>query len=114
MYPRFTMSSRKSFSNRTCFCGDSAIAIPPCKVLVRAHSGYTRFRWISLPDHRIRCAKNFSNRREIFKSEYVSFCKIDEFVKSRQTRRHSKKLQMQGVRILRNEAYIEVRCNDER
>ena len=40
--------------------------------------------------------------------------KLDEFVKSRQNRRHSKKLQMQGARILRNEAYIEVRRNDER
>jgi len=38
----------------------------------------------------------------------------DAFVKSRQNRRHSKKLQMQGARILRNEAYIEVRRNDER
>jgi hypothetical protein len=28
--------------------------------------------------------------------------------------RHSKKLQMQGARILRNEAYIEVRRSDER
>jgi hypothetical protein len=26
---------------------------------------------------------------------------------------HSKKLQMQGAQSLRNEAYIEVRCNDE-
>jgi hypothetical protein len=33
----------------------------------------------------------------------------DDFVKSRQGRRHSKKIQMQGARILRNEAYIEVR-----
>jgi hypothetical protein len=40
--------------------------------------------------------------------------KTNDFVKSRQGRRHSKKLQMQGARILRNEAYIEVRCNDER
>jgi len=39
---------------------------------------------------------------------------LDDFVKSRQSRRHSKKLQMQGARILRNEAYMEVRCNDER
>ncbi len=39
---------------------------------------------------------------------------VDDFVKSRQDRRHSKKLQMQGARILRNEAYIEVRCNDKR
>jgi len=39
---------------------------------------------------------------------------LDDFVRSRQTARHSKKLQMQGARILRNEAYIEVRCNDER
>jgi len=34
--------------------------------------------------------------------------------KSRQMGRHNKKLQMQGARILRNEAYIEVRRNDER
>ena len=39
---------------------------------------------------------------------------LEDFVKSRQGGRHSKKLQMQGARILRNEAYIEVRCNDER
>jgi hypothetical protein len=39
---------------------------------------------------------------------------IDDFAKSRKTGRHSKKSQMQGARILRNEAYIEVRCNDER
>jgi len=39
---------------------------------------------------------------------------LDDFVKSRQGSRHSKKLHMQGARILRNEAYIEVRCNDER
>jgi len=38
----------------------------------------------------------------------------DDSVKSRPNRRHSKKLQMQGARILRNEAYIEVRRNDER
>jgi hypothetical protein len=38
----------------------------------------------------------------------------DDFVKSRQGRRHSKKLQMQGARILRDEAYIEVRRKDER
>ncbi len=44
----------------------------------------------------------------------VLFLSIDDFIKSRQGRRHSKKLQMQGARILRNEAYIEVRCNDER
>ena len=37
-----------------------------------------------------------------------------DFVRSRQVRRHSKKLQMQGARILRNEAYIDVRRNDER
>jgi hypothetical protein len=40
--------------------------------------------------------------------------KLDDFVKSRQGGRHSKKLQMQGARILRNEAHIEVRCSDER
>ena len=57
--------------------------------------------------------------------------KKDDFVKSHQGRRHSKKLQMQGARnrgpaqrargvrvfcgpILRNEAYIEVHRNDER
>ncbi len=28
-------------------------------------------------------------------------------------RRQRKKIQMQGAQILRNEAYIEVRCNDE-
>jgi hypothetical protein len=39
---------------------------------------------------------------------------LDELVKSRQRGRHSKKLQMQGAQILRNEAYIEVRRNDER
>jgi hypothetical protein len=38
---------------------------------------------------------------------------LDEFVKSRQRGRHSKKLQMQGAQILRNEAYIEVRRSDE-
>jgi hypothetical protein len=38
----------------------------------------------------------------------------DDFVKSRRDRRHSKKLQMQGARILRNEEYIDVRRNDER
>jgi hypothetical protein len=37
---------------------------------------------------------------------------FDDFAKSRQSGRH--KLQMQGARILRHEAYIEVRCNDER
>jgi hypothetical protein len=37
-----------------------------------------------------------------------------EFVKGRRRGRHSKKLQMQGARILRSEAYIEVRRNDER
>jgi hypothetical protein len=39
---------------------------------------------------------------------------LDELVKSHQRGRHSKKLQMQGTRTLRNEAYIEVRRNDER
>ena len=39
---------------------------------------------------------------------------LDELVKSHQIGRHSKKLQMQGAQILRNEAYIEVRRNDER
>ena len=39
---------------------------------------------------------------------------LDALVKSRQSRRHSKKFQMQGVRILRNEAYIGVRRNDAR
>jgi len=29
-------------------------------------------------------------------------------------RRQSKKLVMQGAQILRNEEYIQVRCNDER
>ncbi|RLB23675.1 MAG: hypothetical protein DRG76_03565 [Deltaproteobacteria bacterium] len=33
---------------------------------------------------------------------------------SHQERRHSKKLQMQGVRALSNEAYLAVRRNDER
>jgi hypothetical protein len=37
-----------------------------------------------------------------------------DVIKSCQGRRHSKKLQMQGARILRNEAYTDVRCNDER
>jgi predicted RNA binding protein YcfA (HicA-like mRNA interferase family) len=40
--------------------------------------------------------------------------RVVEFLESRQSRRHGKKLQMQGARILRNEAYINVRCNDER
>jgi len=39
---------------------------------------------------------------------------LDEFIRSRQGRRHSKKLQMQGAQILRNEAYREVRPSDER
>jgi hypothetical protein len=39
---------------------------------------------------------------------------FDELAKSGQGGRHSKKLQMQGARILRSEAYIEVRRNDER
>ena len=39
--------------------------------------------------------------------------KMDDFVKSGQNRRHRKKLQMQGARILRNEAYIEGRRKDE-
>jgi hypothetical protein len=46
-----------------------------------------------------------------------TFCeaaKIDAFVRSHNMGRHSKKLQMQGARILRNEAYIEVRRSDER
>jgi hypothetical protein len=43
-----------------------------------------------------------------------SFFRIVEFVKSRQSGRHSKKRQMQGARILRNETYIEVRRSDER
>ncbi len=34
--------------------------------------------------------------------------------KWRDFRRQSKKLIMQGARILRNEAYMLVRCNDER
>jgi hypothetical protein len=38
----------------------------------------------------------------------------DEFARSRQEGRHSRKLQMQGARILRNEAYMEVRRSDER
>jgi len=44
----------------------------------------------------------------------------DDFAKSHRTGRHGKKLQMQGARSLpatgrlRNEAYIEVRRNDER
>ena len=39
------------------------------------------------------------------------FCGFNEdaLVKSQQDGRHSKKFQMQGTRILRNEAYIEVR-----
>ena len=37
---------------------------------------------------------------------------LDDFVRSRDIGRHSKKLQMQGARILRIEAYIEVRRND--
>jgi hypothetical protein len=45
---------------------------------------------------------------------FYEVIKIDDFVKSREDGRHSKKLQMQDARILRNEAYIEVRCNDER
>jgi hypothetical protein len=44
----------------------------------------------------------------------LTIAKTDDLVKSRQSGRHSKKLQMQGARILRNEAYIKVRCNDER
>jgi hypothetical protein len=40
--------------------------------------------------------------------------KFVDFAKSRRHGRHSKKLQMQGARVLRNEAYIDVRCNDER
>jgi hypothetical protein len=39
---------------------------------------------------------------------------IDAFAKSYESGRHSKKLQMQGARILRNEAYLEVRRNDAR
>jgi hypothetical protein len=38
---------------------------------------------------------------------------IDGLVKSPQKGRHSKKLRMQGARILRNEAYLKLRCNDE-
>ncbi len=38
----------------------------------------------------------------------------DTFVKGQKFRRQSKKLIMQGARILRNEAYLLVRCNDER
>jgi hypothetical protein len=34
-------------------------------------------------------------------------------VKIHQLGRHSKKRQMQGARVLRNEAYMEVRRNDE-
>ncbi|OGP51540.1 MAG: hypothetical protein A2Y79_08495 [Deltaproteobacteria bacterium RBG_13_43_22] len=37
--------------------------------------------------------------------------RLDEFVKSHQRGRHSKKLQMPGVQILGNEAYREVRRN---
>ena len=44
----------------------------------------------------------------------VADMELADFVKSRQGGRHSKKLQMQGARVLRNEAYIEVRRNDER
>jgi hypothetical protein len=39
---------------------------------------------------------------------------IDDFVRSREGGRHTKTLQMQGARILRNEAYMKVRCSDER
>jgi hypothetical protein len=39
---------------------------------------------------------------------------IDDLVESPQTGWHSRKLQMQGARILRNEAYKEARRNDER
>ena len=39
---------------------------------------------------------------------------VDDFVKNRESGRHRKKLQMQGARILRNEAYIEVRRSDAR
>jgi hypothetical protein len=47
-------------------------------------------------------------------AESIQDLKDDGLVKSRQGGWHNKKLQMQGARILRNEAYIEVRCNDER
>ena len=42
------------------------------------------------------------------------FLPLDDFVKSRQRRRHSEKLRLPGARILRIEAYRDVRCNDER
>ena len=38
--------------------------------------------------------------------------KFDDVARSHQHGRHSKKLQMQGARILRSEAYTEVRRND--
>jgi len=44
---------------------------------------------------------------------FMEGSRIDGLVKSHQGRRHSKKLRMQGARILRNEAYLKVRCNDE-
>ena len=85
------------------------------------HSGESRIRsgagtgvhWVC------NCPKELDSgfRRNDRKRPFLTFCegiKLDEFVKSRQGRRHSEKLQMQGARILRNEAYIEVRRNDER
>jgi hypothetical protein len=52
--------------------------------------------------------------RSFQKAKMLQPLEFDNFVKSRQSGRHRKKLQMQGARILRNEAYIEVRRNDER
>jgi len=52
-----------------------------------------------------------NDRKRCFWTFY-DFIKLDGLVKSRQLGRHSKKLQMQGARILRNEAYTEVRRSD--
>ncbi len=58
----------------------------------------------------IRAAKNATGRELTLGGDI----KLDDFARSRQSRRYSKKLQMQGARILRNEAYKEVRCSEDR
>jgi hypothetical protein len=65
------------------------------------------------------CRKDFFVEGIRSRLDEMPFCltESDDFVKSRQGERHSKKLQMQGapfdklrVNSLRNEACIEVRC----
>jgi len=46
-------------------------------------------------------------------SVFIMFLNFDDLVKSHQSEWQSKKLQMQGAQIMRSEAYLQVRRNDE-